>query len=120
MQKSKKKLLFLLVIPALGLYAGSRVQKITTQTNAENTAELLALNTFSDETQVPSQAEKIMKTLSAAYPDRISPAEFRKISADQSPDEEEQGDWAFRINGRWFYYAEGRILPGIIRFGIYG
>ena len=47
----------------------------------------------------PSQAERIMKALSEAYPGRIGTAEFR------------DGDWAFLIGRTWFYYAEGRLLP---------
>jgi hypothetical protein len=46
-----------------------------------------------------SPAETIMKAISAAYPDRVSPAEYR------------DDDWAFSIGEKWFYYAEGRILP---------
>ena len=51
----------------------------------------------------PGQGERIMRTLSAAYPDRIGPVEFRNQ------------DWAFRIGDKWFYYAEGRILPEELR-----
>ena len=54
---------------------------------------------------VQSPAERIMKALSAAYPNRIGQAEFRKLDGDPA------GDWAFLIRGKWFYYAEGRILP---------
>jgi len=46
-----------------------------------------------------SSAERIMTALAAAYPNRISPAEYR------------DGDWAFLLDGRWFFYAERRILP---------
>jgi hypothetical protein len=51
------------------------------------------------EPPVPTQAEIIMRALSAAYPDKIGPAEFR------------DDDWAFLLGEKWFYYAEGRILP---------
>jgi hypothetical protein len=44
-----------------------------------------------------------MKALAQAYPDRIGPAEFR--------DE----DWAVSLGGIWFYYADGRLLPGELR-----
>jgi hypothetical protein len=51
----------------------------------------------------PSQAEILMTALSRAYPDRIGQAEFR------------DDDWAFEIGGKWFYYAEGRIIPEDLR-----
>jgi len=49
------------------------------------------------------QAERIMRALAAAYPNKIGAPEFRG------------GDWAFRLRGRWFYYADGRILPEELR-----
>jgi hypothetical protein len=52
---------------------------------------------------VPSRAEQVMKAFSAAYPDRIGRAEFRS------------GDWAVRVYGEWYYYAEGRLLPEELR-----
>ena len=51
------------------------------------------------EDPLPSRAEIVMNALSKAYPERISPTKIR------------DGDWAFFLNGEWFYYAEGRILP---------
>jgi hypothetical protein len=46
---------------------------------------------------------QVMKALAAAYPDRMGPAEFRN------------GDWAVQVYGRWFYYAQGRLLPEELR-----
>ena len=51
----------------------------------------------------PTRAEQVMRALSAAHPNRIGEPEFR------------DGDWAFQVRGNWFYYAEGRILPGNFR-----
>jgi hypothetical protein len=51
----------------------------------------------------PSRAETVMKALSAAYPDRVGPAEFLN------------GDWAVPVRGVFFYYAEGRLLPEELR-----
>jgi hypothetical protein len=53
--------------------------------------------------QEPDRGERIMRTLAQAYPDRLGPAEYR------------DGDWAVPVRGEWFYYAEGRLLPGELR-----
>ncbi|MDR1249384.1 MAG: M15 family metallopeptidase [Treponema sp.] len=58
---------------------------------------------------VPDRAELVMKALAAAYPGRVGAAEFRKITP------AETGDWAVQIDGVWFYYAQGRLLPEQIR-----
>ena len=44
-----------------------------------------------------------MKAFAAAYPQAISRAEYRN------------GDWAVLLRGRWFCYAEGRLLPEELR-----
>jgi hypothetical protein len=51
----------------------------------------------------PNRAEVVMKALATAYPDRISPAVYR------------DGDWAVAIQGVFFYYAGGRLLPEELR-----
>ena len=48
---------------------------------------------------VPSRGELVMGAFSKAYPTKVSPVQFRN------------GDWAVQIYGKWFYYAEGRLLP---------
>jgi hypothetical protein len=45
------------------------------------------------------RAERVMKALAAAYPNAVEKAEFRN------------DDWAVLMKGRWFYYADGRLLP---------
>ena len=44
-------------------------------------------------------AEQVMKAYAAAFPGAISQAAYRN------------GDWAALVRGKWFYYAEGRLLP---------
>ncbi|MDR1903704.1 MAG: M15 family metallopeptidase [Treponema sp.] len=51
----------------------------------------------------PSRAERVMKAIAAAYPDRVGPAEFRN------------GDWAVPIRGVYYYYADARLLPEELR-----
>ena len=51
------------------------------------------------EQQTPDRAELVMKALAAAHPDRVGPAEFRG------------NDWAVPMAGKWYYYADGRLLP---------
>jgi hypothetical protein len=50
-----------------------------------------------------NRGEQVMKALAAAYPDRIGEAVYRN------------GDWAVSVRGEWFYYAQGRLLPGELR-----
>ena len=40
-----------------------------------------------------------MKAIAMAYSDRVGAAVFRN------------GDWAVRVYGNWFYYADGKLLP---------
>ena len=51
----------------------------------------------------PGRAEQVTKALAGAYPRRVEKAEFRN------------GDWAVLLRGRWYYYAEGRLLPEELR-----
>jgi hypothetical protein len=57
----------------------------------------------------PDRGEAVMKALAAAYPGRVGPAVYRNVSP------EDEGDWAAQVNGTWFYYAQGRLLPGELR-----
>ena len=47
--------------------------------------------------------QEIFEAFGEAYPDRIEETGYRN------------GDWALRIDGKWFYWAEGRLLPEEIR-----
>ncbi|MDR2097595.1 MAG: M15 family metallopeptidase [Spirochaetaceae bacterium] len=51
----------------------------------------------------PSTAEQVMKSLSRAHPKRLGDAVFKN------------DDWAVELHGKWYYYAEGRILPEELR-----
>jgi hypothetical protein len=92
------KALMLLVILVAVFFGCTGVHRILRQ---ENTVFIpVSLSVSGSETSpVPDRAEIVMKALSAAYPDRIGPAEFH------------DGDWAFLLRGKWYYYTEGRILP---------
>lgn len=46
---------------------------------------------------------KVFEAFARAYPERVEATEFR------------DGDWALRIDGKWFYWAEGRLLPEELR-----
>jgi hypothetical protein len=89
------KILLLAVLTVFAFFAGVMVQRLLTA--GTEISEIIV------EPEQPSRAEIVMKALSAAYPDRIGPAEFR--------DE----DWAFLMGGKWYYYTEGRILPDELR-----
>jgi hypothetical protein len=52
--------------------------------------------------QIPAEqtrAEQVMRALAEAYPQQIERAEFRN------------NDWAVLLRDKWYYYAEGRLLP---------
>ena len=51
------------------------------------------------QTSSPSIAEQVMRAHGAAFPEAISRVEER------------DGDWAVLLRGKWFYYADGRLLP---------
>ena len=46
---------------------------------------------------------EVFEALARAYPDRVIRTEYRN------------GDWALLIDGTWFYWAEGRLLPEELR-----
>jgi len=50
-----------------------------------------------------ARARQIVTSLAKAYPGRIAETDYRN------------GDWALRIEDRWYSYARGRILPEKIR-----
>ncbi|MCL2233110.1 MAG: M15 family metallopeptidase [Treponema sp.] len=54
----------------------------------------------------PTRAERIMRALVKAYPRRVLKVEYRN------------GDWAVLLRDTWFYYAEGRLLPGDLLYRI--
>jgi len=47
----------------------------------------------------PTRAELVMKALFDAYPEQIEKVEFKN------------DDWAFLMKDKWYYYADGKILP---------
>ena len=53
---------------------------------------------FAREAQA-TRAERVMRAIHAAHSRHISRVEFRN------------NDWAVLLDGTWFYYAEGRLLP---------
>ncbi len=54
-----------------------------------------------DNSQEPESAYVVLRALTQAYPQQIS-----KLSYRSNPK-----DWAIQINGSWFNWAHGRILP---------
>jgi hypothetical protein len=47
----------------------------------------------------PTRAEQVMNALLSAYPEHIDRVEFRG------------NDWALLMRDKWFYFAEGKMLP---------
>jgi len=56
-----------------------------------------------DSRPADGRAEKIFRSLTDAYPDRIEGPEFL------------DGDWTIQVYGETFYYADGRLLPASLR-----
>jgi hypothetical protein len=84
------------------VFAGGR-----TQVSPEATAESPSSDLYVEATEAgrtheqpqPDRAERVIKALAAAYPQRIERAVFRN------------GDWAVFLENSWYYYAGGRMLP---------
>lgn len=66
-------------------------------------ADLAVTRTIIEERGTPfleeNRGELVMRALSQAYPRLLGEAVFR------------DGDWALKLRGVWFYYADGRLLP---------
>jgi hypothetical protein len=75
-------------------YSGNRPSQI----EAVEIVEIEEEDTPEEEPR-PSTAERVIKALAAAYPRRITNAEFRN------------DDWAVLMDDVWYYYAGGRMLP---------
>ena len=96
---TQKKIVFFVALCALALYALFMGHKAPMSLYAEEISAFYVLASVQEQFPVPSWAETVMRAFAAAYPDRIGPVEYRN------------GDWAFLLEGRWFYYATSRILP---------
>jgi len=86
----KLTVLFLIIIIGNIFSCGSKQSISYSETTAIEPAEFII---------TPTRAERVMKALLEAYPDRIEKVEFRN------------DDWAVLLRGIWYYYAEGRLLP---------
>jgi len=53
--------------------------------------------------QTVSRAKQVMRALTEAYPKQIERVEFR------------DNDWAILMHGKWYYYADGRLLQENLR-----
>ena len=96
----KKIGFFIFLCVVILLYTGFTYQNASIHGYDDDSAfDLYLLASFHEEAAAPSWAETVMRAFAAAYPGRIGPVEYRN------------GDWAFFLDGRWFYYAQGRILP---------
>ena len=104
--KNREKRVLFLLLSILVFCAGcaNKEPSVSTSQRSEGvSSDLVVLASVQEPAEEPHPGEEIMRALSAAHPGRIGPVEFRN------------GDWAFQVRGRWFYYAEGRILPEELR-----
>jgi hypothetical protein len=100
----------------LGLFA---LYNPAVDAHAEVTEKQLIRGLFDQEYQTtPSGAERLwheqqpvpsfdgvaqLRAYRLAYPDRVTAIDYR------------DGDWAALVNGRWYYWAHGRLLPAKAR-----
>lgn len=91
--KTKKNTLAILVIAIIGIIFSCGTKQIVF-------LDFYDMPVITEESDLgETRAEQVIRALARAYPDRISTVEYRN------------GDWAFLLRDRWFYFAEGRILP---------
>ncbi len=75
----------------------------TSQGEASEETRPAALSPEVEPERVVLPGEVEVLALRAAYPQRVSHAEVR------------DGEWALEMDGRWFYWADGRLLPEELR-----
>ncbi|MCL2067612.1 MAG: M15 family metallopeptidase [Treponema sp.] len=90
-------LILCLILAGNNVFAGgNQTAGHTLSTNAQNRPPDTVP---SSQQEQMSRAEQVTKALAAAYPRRINRAEYI------------DNDWAVLIDGTWFFYAEGKLLP---------
>ncbi|MDR0504132.1 MAG: M15 family metallopeptidase [Treponema sp.] len=113
-----KKIAVLFIVLLLitgGIYAGGRRQAAPNPADVPANAELIIIESQSipqaiediiiepkiPKTESPEmlRAEKVMRSIASAYPDKVEQIEFRNE------------DWAILLKDTWYYYAEGKLLP---------
>jgi len=90
---NKAAVITLIIIAAF--YSCSNKQSVP----AVETENISYIETAEAEIETSTRAELIMRALAEAYPDQIKRIEFR------------DNDWAVLLRDKWYYYAEGRLLP---------
>jgi len=91
--------ILLFLVSAGNIFTLGRFASANTIETADNSQFTEKTDISQESQQSNIRAELIMKALAAAYPDRILKVEFRN------------DDWAILLRDRWFYYANGKILP---------
>ena len=88
-----KKTAVILLILVIGIFYSCVIKKNAPVNTTENNQEIEP-----DETELPepTRAERVMRALIQAYPDRIEKIEFRN------------DDWALLMRDTWYYFAAGR------------
>ena len=89
-------LVFLITIA--NIFSCGSKQSISAVT-AEDEANIEPLELIVPEPAAKTRAQQVMEALFEAYPGVIEKVEYR------------DDDWALLLKGKWYYYAEGRLLP---------
>jgi hypothetical protein len=86
-------------VPGSGVFDTADDNVLPVVSNVPPVFELNPLTPAINIVAPPSRAEQVMNALLKSHPKRI------KDIANTD------GDWAVELNGKWFFYAEGKILP---------
>jgi hypothetical protein len=91
--------IFTALIISTPLFAAGKQDTALAATYDAGSEEIIKVAAFSSIVTEQTRAEQVMRALAMAYPRRITEVEFK------------DGDWAVRLRGQWYYYAEGKLLP---------
>lgn len=95
-ERMRRTLLTLLVAVALMGVTFVLTASIGAQSGSPTAGEESAA---SDAPAPTAPGEREVRAMAASYPEQIDRAEVR------------DGEWALLMNGRWYYWADGRLLP---------
>jgi hypothetical protein len=100
----RRTLCFFLFLPLWPAFAGGKPEKVQAPSgNNAPPGEAILFEAPGSPAQGESRAETVIRSLASAYSDRVGEVEFR------------DGDWTLTVYGERFYYAEGRLLPALLR-----
>jgi len=101
-KKMKLRIITTGLILTVGIFVSLRMVNPVTE-QQDFFYEVIEASLPLQELPEPTRAERVMRAIHEAHPQRISRVESRN------------DDWAVLLDDTWFYFAEGRLLPGDLR-----